>query len=236
MNTGAEHKTYLVFWNVQGDPGTLEDLLKVKADVRVSLGNLISEDFDDDDVRYSIYCMALAKYYGCQILKGENERIYSELKGFAHPRVQDELKELPSLIQKEDLAFLSRMPIPPTSDDDKIIKEKLKKLNKPILHLTDQELAEIYGKLVSKNIDHLQYGYQKGEIFFVGGRKECAVWQRVISTACPTSIYDLLGEDSGSEELDLASSSVYLISPGDANEGCYCTLTMPEKKLTLYSV
>ena len=227
-------KTYLIFWNVEGVPETIDDLLKVKADTRTSLGNLVCRThYDDEDARHSLYSLSVAKYYNCQILKGENEKSCIEQRLFPHKMVKEELRQLPISIENDGLVFLSNLPIPPTSDDEKIIKEKLKKLNKPISHLTDEELSEAYGRLISKNIDNLQYTHPRGEIFFVGGRMECAVWQRVISTVRPVGVYDILGETDGSKELELTNSSICIVSPGDANEGYYCTLTLPEKKLTV---
>lgn len=241
----TQQQTYLVFWNVEGNPETIDDLLKVKADTRTCLGDLICEShYDDDEIRHSVYSLSVAKYHNCQILKGENEKRCIDDKRFPHRAMQEELENLSTTKENNSLVFLSKLPIPPTESDEETIKEKLRKLNKPsnrttdqelICRLTDQALVELYGKLISKNIDNLQYAYPKGEIFFIGGRRECAVWQSVISTAKPTGIHELLEGNAGSKELDLSRLSTCIVSPGDANEGYYCTLTLPEKKLVLYS-
>ena len=237
MPTLPQSRNHLVFWNVAGIPDTIDDLLRIKADTRTCLGNLVSSSHDDEEeVRNSVYSLSIAKYYGCHLLKGENEKGCISQKIFSHYMIKDELKTLSTSREIDGLVFLSHLPILPTSDDEKLMQEKLKRLGKSINRLTDRELSETYGKLISRNLDYLQHLHPKGEFFFVGGRSECAVWQRYGSTAIVNGVYEILGDERGLKELEPARSSTSLVSPGDVDDGYFCILTMPEKKLTFYKI
>lgn len=230
-------RTYLIFWDVHSKPETLEELVKVKADVRVCLGNLISTHFyDDEDTRSLVYCFSLAQYYDCHVLKGENELKLIDYKSFAHPIIQEKFKRLPTKLIREDLFFLSRLPIVQSENDANEIQEKFKKLRKHTINaLLGTELRDCYGQFIARNIDFLQSDSPKAEAFFVG-REECAVWQKGIGPATAKPVCDVVGEGSGNFELDMEKASGYIVSTGSAENGCYCTFTLPEKKLVLYSV
>ncbi len=232
-----QSKKYLIFWDVKGDPETLENLLKVHADIKISLGNLISpSNIDDEKIRDSVYCLAQAQDYGFHILKGENEATCINQVTFPYPPMQEKLRNLPSKKELDHLVFLHHLPVPTTTDDNKLTLAKLRKISKPIDRLTNEELADLYGKHIAKNIENLQCSYPKSEIFFTGDRGECALWQRSINRAIPQSIHNFIGESIGSSsEIDLSKFSGCIISPGCATEGYYCILTMPDKNLTLHS-
>ena len=119
-------KTYLIFWNVQGDPETLEDLMRVKADARICLGDLICKtNSEDDEIRKTVYSIALAEYYGCQLLPGENEKRCSAQKSFPHYMTKEKLRNLPTKKDSGELVFLSCLPVPTTSNEDKILIDKI---------------------------------------------------------------------------------------------------------------
>lgn len=232
MSTLAE--TYLVFWDINGNPEVLEDLLKIKADVRVCLGNLISEENDEpEEVRNTVYCSTLAKKYGLKVLKGRNEDL---CKKFPHPGFVEEFSLLKESFDENGLAFLSRLPIRQSDEELNRLEAKItQKHGHPDLNLlTGQELEGYCGKIIARNLDFLFSRNPRTTAFFTGNRTECALWKPGLGAAHPQAIYDILGEKEGDHSLDVLQGS--LVSPGSALEGHYCTFNIRNKKITLHSI
>lgn len=248
LRSEPKAETVLVFYNINSNSGNLEDLIKIKADYKICLGNLVNSFYANETCMKNVRrereerteflgCIEMAKEHNIRLLKGENE---TNCKFFPEKDALSYLPSLPTRIDRNYMTFLPSLRI--TEEEKKraqALENRIKDQNKEknTQRFTSDELEECHGDYIAQKLKELQEESPTTEMFFAGGRLECVLWERYSSFLTkPITIFDEVGDERGELLLPLYNRhSSGLVFPGSAEDGFYCTLGLPDKKLILYS-